>query len=487
MRTLFGPVSVPIRIVGGTAAQNKPEAPAMPLKPVGDNTLVVTMNGENGPSVTMNGQDATDLFIGKRGTGISRLKPSAMLMNGIEIDNDVTQLPHNKGDWFAVKAFKVEQLRPPLENSSEAAVDLTVPGSEPVTVTIEVVDAWNDSKGYVLRDAVVAPGKYRLYWDGIDQNNIAAQNTAWIGSGSYTFRMTTSKTAVHYVGEINNSAPKYTTTPYELVNATALAMTPPGTALPSERSPKNNASDTVKLDAIDSVQMLTAPSDANHGQWIAANGAVISTETASVPMTHGRGLAITPPDPSDPTNLEKQYYFATQNGRGDVISAPLANGADKRTPKTLTSPDWNRTKPGFVPYEIQLGQIPGGATLGPQHELIFRAGVPQEGGKLQAEWVFRNIRFYEEGSPDPGPTTFDPAKFSVRTGAPKTLPLHHRSPHQDQRDGPSDSPEASATFQARSCRNRDGGRQRPRRPSQERALRQLSLRLQHHPENHHGL
>ena len=70
-----------------------------------------------------------------------------------------------------------------LEASSEAAVDLTVPGSEPVRVTIEVVDVRNDSKGYVLREALVAPGKYRLYWDGIDQNSIQPKRhgLGWLG------------------------------------------------------------------------------------------------------------------------------------------------------------------------------------------------------------------------------------------------------------------------------------------------------------------
>ena len=37
-----------------------------------------------------------------------------MLMSGLSIYNDVTQFPHNKGDWFAVHAFKIEQMRPPL-------------------------------------------------------------------------------------------------------------------------------------------------------------------------------------------------------------------------------------------------------------------------------------------------------------------------------------------------------------------------------------
>jgi len=53
-----------------------------------------------------------------------------MLLNGFALFNTVTQFPHNKGDWFAVRSFKIEQMRPPLEASSEAAVDLTVPGSD---------------------------------------------------------------------------------------------------------------------------------------------------------------------------------------------------------------------------------------------------------------------------------------------------------------------------------------------------------------------
>ena len=428
-RTLFGNLTgvdaIASRSDGkhSTTPTPKPAATGTPLKLVGDNTLVVLMNGESELTINMNGQDATDFF-GRRSKGMKRIKPTAMLMNGLSLYNNVTQFPHNKGDWFAVHAFKIEQMRPPLEDSSEAAVDLTVPGSEPIKVTVEVVDAWNDSRGYVLRDALVSPGKYRLYWDGIDQKGLKPEDSAWIGSGSYTFRLTTSKTAMHYAGEINNSAPKYTSMSYMLVNATALTITPPGTPAPSERSPKwsvkNNADDTRKIDTTDSVQMLSAPNDAAHGQWIAADGAVLSTEIGNIFMQDGRGLAMTPPDPSDPTNPEKQFYFASMSWQGGnaIISDSFRTGTGKSDerpqPKTLTSPDWNRTKPGFVPYQIQIGQVSNGATLGPQHELFFKSGSAANGEKQQAEWVFRNIRFYEEGSPDPGPITFAPSKFSVR-------------------------------------------------------------------------
>ena len=165
----------------------------------------------------MNGLDATEFF-GMKGKGMEKLKTGAMLMNRLVFYDNVTQFPHNKGDWLAVHSFKIEQLRPPLDVSSEAAVDLTVSGRDPVTVTIEVVDASNDSRGYVLRDATVSPGQYRLYWDGIDQKSLHPPDTAWIGAGSYTFRLTTSKTVMRYVGEVNNSAPKYTTLSYGMIN-----------------------------------------------------------------------------------------------------------------------------------------------------------------------------------------------------------------------------------------------------------------------------
>ena len=395
----------------------------MALKPVGDNTLVFSITGQEGEtSITMNGQDATAFFM-KRAKGLDKVKPAAMLFNRLSFFNEVTQFPYNKSDWFAVHAFKIEQLRPPLDDSSEAAIDLVVPGSDLVTVTIEVVDSMNDSKGYVLRDARVSPGKYRLYWDGIDQKGVTPGDSAWIGSGSYTFRLTTSKSEVHCIGDVNNSAPKYTTKSYETVNSLALAITPPGTtaqtAQPHKWSAINNANDTRKLDATDSVQSIGVAYDAAWGQWIASDGAVIHTRAGSTAMQDGRALAMTPPDPSDPTNPAKQFYFCSQNIRGGdaVVSScfPVdrADTEPKAQSKVLTNPDWNRTKPGFVPYQIQLGQVPGGATLGPQRDLVFRTGSPPGEGP-RGEWVFRNVRFYEEGSPDPGPMTFDPSLLTER-------------------------------------------------------------------------
>ena len=120
------------------------------------------------------------------------------------------------------------------------------------------------------------------------------------------------------------------------------------------------------------------------------------------------------------------------SGQATTFLASQASHSNKPQPKTLTSPDWNRTKPGFVPYQIKIGQVP--AMLGPQHELFFetaqtvfskvndrgsgdavaKSAGPRPKQDLQAEWVFRNVRFYEEGSPDPGPATFDPSKFSAR-------------------------------------------------------------------------
>ena len=294
---------------------------ASPLKPVGDNTLVYSLDGQGGSSINLNGRDATDFFLKQpkenndEDDAVFKMqKPGAMLLNGLSICNEVTQFPHNKGDWFAVHAFKIEQMRPPLEASSEAAVDLTVPGSEPVLVTIEVVDAKNDSKGYVLREARVAPGKYRLYWDGIDQKSPTPEETVWAGAGSYTFRLTTSKTAVHYAGETDNTAPKYTSTGYQLTTCSALAMTPPGTTLPLEHGPKwmvkNNADDTRKADGTDSVACLSQGAT-SHGEWLAADSAVIDTSLVGETMSLGRDVATTPPDPSDPTNPQKQFFFVS--------------------------------------------------------------------------------------------------------------------------------------------------------------------------------
>ena len=452
-RVLFGNLTLGAATHGGkslksarsggvsTAPSSLTELEAgMPFKTVGDNTMVVTINAEDAMTVILNGQDATDTF-GRRSKGMQKIRPSALLMNGLSIHNTMTQFPHNKGDWFDVHSFKIEQLRPPLEESSEAAIDLTVPGSAPIVVTIEVVDAWNDTKGFVLRDATISPGKYRLYWDGVDQKGMKAEDSAWVGAGSYTFRLTTGKTAVHYMGEINNSAPKYTTKNYAQVNVTALAMTPPGTVAvtnqPGKWKAENNANDTRKLDTTDSVQTVGTAYDAAHGQWICADGTVINTRCASALMQNGRALAITPPDPTDPTNPAKQFYFVSQNIRSGnaVISCGLPTDGAEEPPKTLTSPEWNRTKPGFVPYQIKIGQLPGAATLGPQKELFFETDQTVDDGKhgidlkklsgkeeapkapkedIHAEFVFRNVRLYEEGQPDPGPVTFDPAQFATR-------------------------------------------------------------------------
>ena len=188
------------------------------------------------------------------------------------------------------------------------------------------------------------------------------------------------------------------------------------------------------MDATDSVQCLGTSAV---GQWLCADGTTLNARICDAFMQNGRGLAITPPDPSDPTNPAKQFYFVSQNMRAGnaIISGcfPIDSvekqstpkeGEGNLPPKILTSPDWNRTKAAFVPYQIKIGQIPGGATRGPQHNLFFMMGARgggSAGNGLQAEWMIRNIRLYEEGSPDPGPMTFDPSQFSVR-GAKKGNP-----------------------------------------------------------------
>ncbi len=72
------------------------------------------------------------------------------MLPGIALRNEVSQFPPNKGNWFAIHAFKLEQMRPPLSASAVAQVDLTVRGSDPVRVSLEVADAQNDCKGYVI-------------------------------------------------------------------------------------------------------------------------------------------------------------------------------------------------------------------------------------------------------------------------------------------------------------------------------------------------
>ena len=259
--TLFGRVKLagdtkPVK--GGAPAPT----PDIPFKTVGDNTLAFSFGSATPGSITMNGQDATNFFIKKADQADKKLgaRLGAMTLNALDFSNDVTQFPQNKGDWYAVHAFKIEQLRPPLEDSSEAAVDLNVPGSEPVHITVEIVDAQNDSRGYLLKDSDVFPGRYRLYWDGVDQGKLKSSDTAWIGAGSYSFRLTTSKTAVHDVGDIDNSVPKYNVESYHMLNCTALAVTPPGPPPQLDGRDKSsnivNNTDTRKLDAIDSVQLI---------------------------------------------------------------------------------------------------------------------------------------------------------------------------------------------------------------------------------------
>ena len=401
---------------GGIRGLDPMDEAKIPIHLTGENTLVFSFDGNGSTTVTLNDQDASAfLKNGDRPIAKSLPQPGALLMPGIALRNKLNQVPGDKGDWFAIHSFKIEQMRPPLDASAVAAVDLTVPGSDPIRTTIEIVDDKNDSIGYLLRDALVSPGKYRLYWDGISQKQTMPKNATWVSSGSYTFHLTTSRTVARYAGEINNSTPEYNAQSYGVVDCTALALTPPGTPVRAEWSDENYGVDTRKFDATDSMQLLCVGYDAKSGQWIGADGTVIHTRTGDARMQYGRGLTVTPPDPGDPTNPQKEFYFTSKTiGSGNaLVSCSLPAGLQKPVSKMLTSPDWNRPAAGFWPYKVHIGHLPD--LIGPQHNLFFLTGRLPKGQELHAEWIFRNIRLYEEGSPDPGPTvTFDRAKFTAR-------------------------------------------------------------------------
>lgn len=421
-RPLLGEVRLDPNNIQRGRLKNDPELGKIAFNKVGTNTIVFTFDGRRNNSITSNGKDASEMFFETKGPS-EKLKFGALLLPGVMLSNEVTQFPANKGDWFAVNSFKIEQQRPPLDASATAAVDLTVPGKDPARISIEVVDARNEAKGYVLRDCVVSPGKYRLYWDGVEQNadGFSLRDTSYVGAGAYTFRLTTSKVEQKLAGMVNNSTPPFNKRDYGVWAITALAMTPPNTPANANGMkawhPTNNPHDTRKFDATDSVQALGMNYDAYHGQWIASDGTLINNRAGTnAKICAGRSLAMTPPDPADPADTTKQFYFASQNGLGANTVAsctfPMeqsrANLDDLKASKVLSSPDWNRTAPGFIPYDIEIGQVP--EMLGQQHFLFFQS----ETGKGRGEWVFRNIRLYEQGSPDPGPMTFNPTKFSPR-------------------------------------------------------------------------
>jgi hypothetical protein len=382
----------------------------LPVQLTGENTFTLSWNGPGQTTATFNDHDATKFFVR---TNQPLPEPGAMLLPGLAVRGAFVQQPDNKGDWFTVNSMKIEQQRPAPEISAVAAVDLKVPGSEPIRVTIEITDDKNMSKGYLLRDALVSPGTYRLYWDGIDQKQYQAKSTSWIGAGSYAFRLTTGKTKVSYAGEINNSATKFNRETYGMVNCTALAMTPPGTTLHADWG-GIAPPDERKLDPTDSVQLLCVYYDAQQGQWIGADGTVFCTKTGGVHMQHGRGLAVTPPDPQDPTDSQKQFYFVSRPVlNGDIIlTSSLPNSGKRPVSKVLTSTDWNRPPAGFMPYHFQIGRLAW--MTGPQHYLFFP--MSKDLKNPHAEWIFRNIRLYEESSPNPGPLTFDASKFTPRLG-----------------------------------------------------------------------
>jgi len=383
---------------------------ALPIHPTGANTLVCSFDAQGAMTVTSNDQEATAFF----STRTESAKPGALLFNGLTMRNKMEQLPENTGDWFAINSFKIEQMRPPLDSSAAATVDLTVPGTAPIRATIEVVNDQNEGIGYVLRDALVSPGQYRLYWDGIEQKQSRPVNSTWAAAGSYTFHLTTSKTEVHFAGEINNSTPKFNALSYAMVDCTAVALTPPGTPAISEWTDMVNREDKRKLDTTDSMQLLCVGYDSKWGQWVGTDGTVIHTKMGTSDMQHGRSLAVTPPDPSDASDPAKQFFFASKSigGGYSVISTSFPTRAAKTLSKTLSSPDWNRPPPASWPYKIKIGQVP--YMPGQQHFLTFEMSQTGKNEFSPGDWIFRNVRLYEEGSPEPKPIAFDQSLFTPR-------------------------------------------------------------------------
>ena len=392
--------------------ENDPTAKAnYPIHATGPNTVVMNFDGKGGMDLLINDKPCNGEFLND-----SFRKPNknvgAMLINGFAIRNHFLQQPAAQGDWFTVNSFKIEQQRPDPAASSVAAVDLDIPGTEPVATTIEVTDNKNNSRGYVLRDVPVYPGHYRLYWDGIDQKQGMAHNTAWIPAGDYSFHLTTSHAQVHYAGQPNNSTGKYNFDSWGLLDCTSLCMTPPGTTVVPDWD--NAVDDKRGLQGEDSVQLTSMGYDAKYGQWITSDGYYISGRCGSADMQCGRGTAITPPNPAAPKDPTKQFYFCSKAiGNGDsVVSATIPAMFHNPEVKKLTSPDWNRGPAGFQHYKVRLGGF--SQTLwGPQHHLLFLTSFCG-GNVTHADWIFRNIRFYEEGQPDPGPITFDRSKFRAR-------------------------------------------------------------------------
>lgn len=380
------------------------------VNPQGGNTVVFSFDGEGKSAVEVNGKPLG----GNLAKRFQTKKAGALLLPGIALASGMTQLPRDKGDWFALNAVQIEQQRPDPEASAAAAVDLAVPGPAPVRVSLEVVDKNNTGLGFVLRDASVAPGRYRLYWEGAAEKSSQPQGSMPAGPGAYTFRLTTSKIQVRCLGEINNSAPKFNPESYAQVNCTALALTPPGTASPAKTLSSgfdtNRRLDTRQLDTTDSVQLVCSGYDSHFGQWIGADGSIFHTKTGDARLQNGRGVAVTPPDPADPGNLQKQYYFVSTSisSAQGVVSSSLPGGG-KNLPKAFASPDWNR-KSGAWPYRIRIGQIP--ELVGLQKFLYFKMGW--RNGQTHADWVFRNVRLYEEGAPEPAPLSFDATRFSPR-------------------------------------------------------------------------
>jgi hypothetical protein len=389
-----------------------PKAP-FSLNMTGQNTVVYSFDGTGGTSVNVNGTDVSSYYANL----IHLRKSGALLVPGISIGCGMNQFASDKGDWYTINHVQIEQMRPSLDVSSAAAIDLTIKGTQPVRMSLEVVDSSNDSQGFVLQDSMVAPGKYRLYWTGVNIKQTMPQNTMMALPGSYSFRLTTSKVTIAYMGEPSNSIPKYNAQSYGLMTATAIAITPPGTPNPGRLLggwQHNGRPDTRNIDLTDSVQMTGVGYDSFWNNWVGGDGTLIHGKLGNDRMQGARGLAIAPPDPSgDP---QKQFIFASSSLglANSIVNCSYPDRVDRVASRVFSSPDWNRPNGQFISYKLQIGKRQ--PMLGPQQFFFFPSMLVGDDGKTPShfDWTFRNIRLYEEGDPDPGPMTFDQTKFTQR-------------------------------------------------------------------------
>ncbi|NNM88489.1 MAG: hypothetical protein HKL95_08215, partial [Phycisphaerae bacterium] len=382
---------------------------------VGTNHVVLRFGGRAKPVLTINGRRAGAFFR----PPLRLPKAGAMLLPGIGISNRLLQLPPDQGKWYAIRSFRIQQWRPPLAQSAVACLHLKVPGRRSVRVTIDVVNPHNASVGYVLRDAVVAPGSYVLYWDGVESRQSQPASSTGISAGLYTFRMTTSRVRVSYAGQVNNTTPANSPGMYGLVSCTAMALTPPGTPPPPASRAYNNHVFTVQPRTTNSIQLGGVGYDANMGQWIGPHGTCIYNRAGDWRMQYASGLAITPPSPDHPKNPNYQYYFAskfwsvgTSAPLSSIVSCSFPHGPYPTHSRHFTSPDWNRPN-RFWHYRIALGRLP--QLRGRCRYLYFKCTpAGRSGAKRRNEWIFRNLRLYQQGAKTSTPVVFRRSLFTRR-------------------------------------------------------------------------